>query len=165
MLSRNVTPWHTTIMLAMEEARATGSRKVEAEHILLALSRQEGTDAREILKSSGLDHAAILDAIEAEFEQSLNAVGVSLEDKDLAPAVVATGFKPRFGQSSKLALSRAADLEARRVAPPLEPIHLLLGVLYTKAGTVPRILEVSGVDTAELVSQAEAALSESRKSA
>jgi D-alanyl-D-alanine carboxypeptidase len=152
-------------MLAKEEARATGSRKVEAEHILLTLARQEGTDAREILESAGLDHAAILDAIEREFEQSLLAVGVSLEVKNLMSETAATDFQPRFGQSAKLALQRAADLEAGRFAPPVEPIHLLLGVMYARAGTVPRILAISGVDTADLISQAEQALVEVRKSA
>lgn len=163
MLSKNITPFHTTIRLAKEEARATGSRKVEAEHILLALAQQKGTDAQEILESAGLDHATILDTIEREFEQSLQAVGVSIEGKNFMSETVTTDFQPRFAQSAKLALQRAADLEARRVAPPLGPIHLLLGVLYARAGTVPRILAISRVDPADLTSQAEKTLAEGRR--
>ena len=165
MRSKNISEFHTTVMLAKDEARAGGSRKVEAEHVLLALSRQDGTDAREILESVGLDHAAILEAIERESEQSLRAVGVTLGDKDLVKATGARDFEPRFGQSAKLALRRGADLEARRVAPPLEPIHLLLGVLYAKAGTVPRILAISGVDAGDLTGKAEKALSQRRQCA
>jgi D-alanyl-D-alanine carboxypeptidase len=165
LFNKNVKPFHTTIMLAKDEARDTGSRTIEAEHILLALSRQEGTDAQEILESAGLDHAAILDAIEREFEQSLSAVGVSPDVSDLAPRTIKTDLRPRFGQSAKLVLTRACDLVPKRVTPPLEPIHLLLGVLYAKAGTAPRILTVSGVDVAELTSRAESALSALRKSA
>jgi D-alanyl-D-alanine carboxypeptidase len=165
LFSKNIKPFHTTIMLARDEAMATGSRTVEAEHILLALSRQVGTDAQEILESAGLDHAAILDAIEREFEQSLSAVGVSPGVSDLAPRTIKADLKPRFGQSAKMALARACDLVPKRVSPPLEPIHLLLGVLYAKAGTVPRILAISGVDVDELTGKAESALSELRKTA
>ena len=158
MLSKNVTPFHTSIMLARDEARQAGSRKIEAEHLLLALSRQKGTDASAILKDAGLDHEAILEAIESESEQSLKAVGVSLGDRGLVKASSARDYNPRFGQSAKLAVARAADLEAKRIAPPLEPIHLLIGILHAKAGTVPRVLEVSGVDTDDLISKAESAM-------
>ncbi len=165
MLSRNVTPFHTTIMTAREEACAGGSRKIEAEHLLLALSRQDGTDAKDILESAGLDHEAILQAIESESEQSLKAVGVTLGDKGLLKASGARDYNPRFGQSAKLALARAADLEAKRIAPPLEPIHLLVGILHAKAGTVPRIIAVSGVDADALTSKAEEALTQRRECA
>lgn len=168
MRSKNITPFHTAVILAKEEARATGSRKVEAEHILLALARQEGTDAREVLESAGLDHEAILDAIEREFEQSLLAVGVSLEDKNLMSATGTTDFQPRLARSAKLAVQRALQLcqalNPKRFPPPIEPIHMLLGVLDAQAGTVPRILVISGIDPADLTSQAEKALSEGRES-
>ena len=166
MFSRNITPWHQTILMAREEARETGSRKVEAEHILLALSRQQGTDAQQVLESAGLDHDAILEAMEKEFEQSLEAVGVSLPDAGFTHATgPAKKYDPKFGQSGKLALKRAYDLEEKRLAPPLEPIHLLVGVLQAEAGTVPRILAASDADTTALTREAEEVLSKARESA
>ena len=81
MLSKHATPFHSVVLSARSEARATGSHTIEAEHILLALANQEGTDAREILESIGLNHDSIRAALEREFEESLRAVGVSLEDR------------------------------------------------------------------------------------
>jgi ATP-dependent Clp protease ATP-binding subunit ClpA len=162
MLSKNATPFHSAVFSARSEARATGSRTIEAEHILLALAGQEGTDAHEILESTGLDHAAIRAALEREFEESLRTVGVSLEDSIPVSETLGPDFRIRFAQSAKLALERGAALERKRFAPHLEPIHLLLGVLYAKAGTVPRILAIAGVDTADLTKRAESALSASR---
>jgi len=162
MLSKHATPFHSVVLSARTEARVTGSRTIEAEHILLALASQEGTDAREILESTGLDHAAIRAAFEREFEESLRAVGVSLEDSSPVSETWDPDFRPRFARSAKLALERAAALESKRFAPHLEPIHLLLGVLYARAGTVPRILAIAGVDAADLTKRAESALSASR---
>jgi ATP-dependent Clp protease ATP-binding subunit ClpA len=158
MNSMKMTPFHTTVMLAREEARATGSRKIEAEHLLLALSRQKGTDARDLLESAGLDHAAILDAMEKEFEQSLAVAGVTLKGKNLTSSGGVSGSDPRPAQSFKLALGRAAALVSKRIAPPLEPTHVLVGVLEAREGTVPRILDVAGVDGAELCERARGAL-------
>jgi len=154
--------FHKAVMLATEEARATGSRKIEAEHILLALTRQEGTDAREVLDSAGLDHDAVMDAIEREFEQSLLSVGVSVKDKDVIKSTGKVDYKPRMAQSAKLALGRAYQRaktpESKRFPTPIEPIHLLLGTLDAKAGTVPRVLEIAGVDPQDLTKRAETAL-------
>lgn len=162
MLKTEATPFHYVIMAARTEAREAGSRTIEAEHILLALAGQEGT-AREILESAGLDHDAIRAAIEREFEASLLAVGISLEGSIPISENWSPEARPRFARSAKLAVERAAALvEQKRVAPHLEPIHLLLGVLYARAGTVPRILEIAGVDTAELTKCAESALSVAR---
>jgi ATP-dependent Clp protease ATP-binding subunit ClpA len=161
MLKTRATPFHHVIMSARYEARAAGSRTIEAEHILLALASQEG-DAREILESTGLDHDAIRAAIEREFESSLLAVGISLESSSIVSETRRPEGRPRFAQSAKLAVERAAVLTQMRVAPHLEPLHLLLGVLYAKAGTVPRVLATTGVDAADLTRRAEYALSASR---
>jgi ATP-dependent Clp protease ATP-binding subunit ClpA len=162
MLKTKATPFHHVIMSARDEARESGSRTIEAEHILLALARQEGT-AREILESTGLDHDAIRAAIEREFEASLLAVGISLEGSSIVSETRRPEGRPRFAQSARLAVERAATVVGqKRVAPHLEPLHLLLGVLYAGAGTVPRILATAGVDSADLTGRAEDALSASR---
>lgn len=162
MLKTHAKPFHHVIQSARDEARETGSRTIEAEHILLALAGQEGT-AREILESAGLDHDATRAALEREFAESLLAVGISLEGSSPVSENWSPDFRPRFARSAKLALERAVALVQKRVAPRLEPIHLLLGVLYARAGTVPRILAITGVDTTDLTKRAESALSASRE--
>ncbi len=159
MARKRIAPFHSAILGARKEARAAGSRTVEAEHILLALSSQQGNRAREILESSGLDHEAIRGALVREFEKSPLAVGIHLEDSNYSSISRDPDFQPRFAQSAKLALRRAAALESKRIAPPLEPIHLLYGVLDAKAGTVPRILEIVGVDSGDLRERVEKELS------
>ncbi len=158
MLKTHATPFHHVIMSARDEARAAGSRAIEAEHILLALAGREGT-AREILESTGLDHEAIRAALEREFAESLLAVGISLDDSSIVSETGSPEARARFARSAKLALERAAALEQKRVAPHLEPLHLLLGVLHARAGTVPRVLAIAGADTADLTRRAESALS------
>jgi len=117
--------FHKAVMLATEEARATGSRKIEA-------------------------------------EQSLLSVGVSVKDKDVIKSTGKVDYKPRMAQSAKLALGRAYQRaktpESKRFPTPIEPIHLLLGTLDAKAGTVPRVLEIAGVDPQDLTKRAETAL-------
>ena len=162
MLKTHATPFHHVIQSARDEACETGSRTIESEHILLALSGQEGT-AREILESTGLDHDAIRAALEREFTESLLAVGISLEGSSSISGNWSPEGRPRFARSAKLALERAVALVQKRVAPRLEPIHLLLGVLYARAGTVPRILAITGVDVADLTKRAESALFASRE--
>jgi ATP-dependent Clp protease ATP-binding subunit ClpA len=162
---KDTKPWHETIMLAREEAVDAGSRTVESEHILLALSSQRGTAARDILAKAGLDHDALEKAFEDEYELSLGEAGVKLEGPAAITRRFVKGPEPRFGQSAKLALQRAAVLGSRRIAPPLEPLHLLVGVLSAKAGTVPRALETAGVNTQELLDKAESALSNPRRNA
>ena len=162
MLKTHVTSFHHVIQSARDEARESGSRTIEAEHILLALSGQEGT-AREILESTGLDHDAIRATLEREFAESLLAVGISLGGSSPVSENWSPDFRPRFAQSAKLALERAVALVKKRVAPRLEPTHLLLGILYARAGTVPRILAIAGVDVDDLMRRAESALSASRE--
>ena len=157
MLKTHATPFHFVIMSARAEARAAGSRTIEAEHVLLALASQEGI-SRAILESSGLDHDAILAALDREFEESLLAVGISLEATSPVSENRNLDIQPRFARSAKLALERAAALVQKRITPPLEPIHLLIGVLSAGEGTVPRVLAIAGVDAPDLKKRAENAL-------
>ena len=137
------------IVQAMEEARALGSPTVEAEHMLLALSRRTGDPAGIALGEAGLDHAAVSDALESERERTLAAVGVSASDFDLPPVAPAKSA-PGWGTSAKLSLQRALNAAAERGDKRLAPAHLLVGLLLAEAGTVPRALEHAGVVPAEL---------------
>jgi D-alanyl-D-alanine carboxypeptidase len=136
---------------AVEEARTAGSATVEAEHLLLALADHEA------LADAGLDRDALLDALDRETERSLAAVGVSLSAFDVPPAR-SRGRDPRFAASAKLALHRAVKLAGARRDRRIAREHVLVGLLRAEVGTVPRALETAGVDRAELMGRAEAAL-------
>jgi ATP-dependent Clp protease ATP-binding subunit ClpA len=91
------------VATAEAEARDLGSHGVEPEHLLLAITRlDETTPARRALAEAGLDHDAVLDALDAERERSLIAVGISIGDFDLPPARPST--KPRMAAGAKSAL-------------------------------------------------------------
>ncbi len=65
------------VVQAREETRLQGAAKLEAEHLLLALSRRTGWDAGRILAQAGLDHDGLLRALDAERERSLEAAGIT----------------------------------------------------------------------------------------
>jgi D-alanyl-D-alanine carboxypeptidase len=140
---------------ARDEAGVLGSKDLEAEHILLALTRDLDSVVHGVLSEARLDRDAVRTAIEAQDEAALASVGVSRAGFSLPPArpLMRT---PGWGTSSKQAMIRAMD--AGRSVSRIEPGHLLLGVLRAEAGTVPRALSFAGVDRVELATKTQAAL-------
>ena len=80
---------------------------VEAEHLLLAMTGEHGSEARDVLVSAGLDRDGIRAALDREFRQSLAAVGVTLPGGGLPPASRDPGRQVRLAASGKLVLARA----------------------------------------------------------
>jgi ATP-dependent Clp protease ATP-binding subunit ClpA len=142
------------VKAAETQARGMGSPTIEAEHLLLALASCDPPLAA--LAAAGLDHDAVLVALDSERERSLIAVGITAGDFDLPPAPPT--LKPRFAASAKTALERALRGAVARSDRRLESGHILLGVLAAEAGTVPRALELAGVDRVELRDRTAAAL-------
>lgn len=130
------------------EAQRTGSATIEAEHLLLAIAAEPESTSRELLDSAGLDHETIREALRREFEQSLRAAGVSITDHDLLQPREAATRPSRMGQSAKSVFERG--LGAAGAKKDIRPAHLLLGVLELRHGTVPRALELAGVDRTAL---------------
>lgn len=143
---------------AEAEARASGSPTIEAHHILLALAGDTAGVAGGVLKASELDHAAIMGAVESEFEQTLSAVGVSLDALPVRGRVPYAG-RARWAASGKSALERAVDAGRERGDRRIDSAHILLGVLAAEHGTVPRALRLAGVEPEELVAATHAAMS------
>lgn len=142
---------------AESEARATGSPTIEAHHILLALAGEATGVAGDVLRSSGLDRDAIEGAVASEFEQTLSAVGVSLDALPPRERVPYAG-RPRWAASGKSALERALDAARERGDRRIRSPHLLLGVLGAEHGTVPRALRLAGIEPEELVAKTHAAM-------
>lgn len=131
------------------EAQQDGSTAVEAHHLLLAIAAGQETDTRQVLTSVGLDHQAIRDALDKEFEHSLRAAGVSLAAFDLPRPSRGAKRPSQMGASTKLAIERSFASVSRK--KDLRPVHLLLGIVQAQVGTVPRALALAGVDQANLI--------------
>jgi D-alanyl-D-alanine carboxypeptidase len=138
---------HTIVDQAGAEAVDDGSATTEAQHLLLAIAAKREATTNRLLMSVGLDHAAIREALDREFERSLGAAGVSLAAFDLR-RTRNVRRRPRLGASAKIAFERGFSAAERR--SELRPAHLLLGILEAQAGTVPRALRLAGVDQTDL---------------
>jgi ATP-dependent Clp protease ATP-binding subunit ClpA len=143
---------------AEAEARELGSSTVEAEHLLLALTRQDPASAvGRALAEAGLDHDRVREALDAERERSLMAVGISIHDFEL-PAPHPSS-RPRMAAGAKSALEHALRISLVRADKRIDGGHILLALLRAEAGTVPRALAEAGVDRGELGDLVAAAMS------
>ncbi|NNH69245.1 Clp protease [Nocardia uniformis] len=138
------------------EARESGSATVEAEHLLLAIAAGQDKTSRDVLGAVGLDHDSLVSALEAEFVHSLRAVGIGDLAQELPPPTRSVEPPANLSASAKLAIERATSVSANR----LQPAHLLLGIVRAQVGTVPRALELAGIDRGALESRLLDALTE-----
>jgi ATP-dependent Clp protease ATP-binding subunit ClpA len=138
---------HSIIEEAGRAAQEDGSATIEAEHLLLAIASDQEPTTRQILTSAGLDRRTVREALDREFEHSLDAAGVFPGAFDLQRTSGAQAL-PRLGASAKLAVERGVGSAGRK--SDLQPAHLLLGILQARVGTVPRALELAGIDQSEL---------------
>jgi D-alanyl-D-alanine carboxypeptidase len=145
MFNRFARDARTVVTNAVGIARELASPRVEAEHLLLAVARDDCPAAR-AMASAGLDYEGLLDALEREAERSLAAVGVAAQAGPFSPWVES----PRWATSSRLALERALRAAAARRERELTCAHIALGVLSARVGTVPRALQLADVDRIEL---------------
>jgi ATP-dependent Clp protease ATP-binding subunit ClpA len=140
---------------AQGEARALGARTIDAEHLLLALSACPAL--REPMETCGAGHDALVEALELEVATALQTVGISVADYGPPPPVPVFGDL-RFGTSAKRALEQTLRVAVRRDDHRIEAGHLLLALLQMERGTVPRALELAGVNSHELADRAAATL-------
>lgn len=149
MFERFTREARTAVKDAEAEARDLGSPTIEAEHLLLALTRQApDTAVARALSEAGLDHDRVAQALADERERSLAAVGISIGDFDLPAPRPAT--KPRLAAGAKSALEHALRISLERADRRIDGGHILLALLRAEAGTVPRALSEAGVDRREL---------------
>ena len=137
----------TILDQAGDEARVDRSATIEAHHVLLAIAAQPETAAGHVLASAGLDHRALREALDREFEHSLSAAGVSPASFDFPRPSDDPERATHLGASVRLALERGVT----GVRKDPRPEHLLLGILQAQVGTVPRVLALAGIDRAVLM--------------
>jgi ATP-dependent Clp protease ATP-binding subunit ClpA len=142
---------------ARDDAQRSGARKLEAEHLLLALSRHPDWAAGRVLEDAGLGPEAIRRVVDAQSARSLATVGIDASVFRLPPPPPGARA-PRWGASSKRAIERALAATKERGERHLQPAHLLIGVLRAREGTVPRALALAGIEREDLLLRAVAAL-------
>ncbi|TDU91049.1 ClpA/ClpB-like protein [Kribbella voronezhensis] len=154
-MSTNVKDVRTVLTRdAREEAELDGSAAIEAEHVLLGLTRQSAGPVSRLLTEAGLTRETIRDALDREWEQSLSVAGIAVAVAELPTPTPDRGRPPKFGESAKLVLKRAADLARRLGAHRITAAHILAGLLDTNLGRVARALDLAGVDRPALQARA-----------
>lgn len=140
----------TVVVASVTEAQRRNSTMVEAEHLLLALSRDGSGAVRDALAEAGLDPTGLEAALLAEREASLRVAGVEPlgEERLVASPRVA---RPRWGASAKEALSRAHKVASAHRRQRSGEADLVTAILGLELGTVPRALLLAGVDRPAVV--------------
>lgn len=149
-LSRALRP---VIVRSVAEAQHRSASAVEAEHLLLALSRDGSPAVRSVLAGAGLDPEGVEAALAAERAASLRVAGVTPPSADrlvAAPRVA----RPRWGASAREALVRAHRASAAHHRQRMAELDLLAGLLGLELGTLPRALTLAGVDRQALLATA-----------
>lgn len=149
-LSRAVRP---IVVRSIAEAQARRSPVVEAEHLLLALSRDGSAPVRSALASAGLDHDGLEAALDAERAASLRVAGITplpAERLLAAPSLA----RPRWGASTREALTRAHRIAGAHHRQRMDDVHLLAALLGLELGTVPRALALAGIDPRAVLASA-----------
>jgi D-alanyl-D-alanine carboxypeptidase len=122
------------------------------------MSAQRGTDAGDVLAAAGLTHESIAAALDREFAASLATAGVAVDIAALGRPSPEPHRRLRLGASFKSAMQRSVT--AASGTKQIRPAHLLLGVLGAPVGTVPRALDLAGVDRSGLIARTEQSLAE-----
>lgn len=138
------------VVRAVAEAQRRNAALVEAEHLLIALTRGDGSSVQSVLAEAGLDTAGVESALAAEREASLRVAGVTpppAERLVASPRVV----RPRWGASAKDALTRAHRAAAAQRRQRSGELDLLAGLFALELGTLPRALTLAGVDRPALL--------------
>ncbi|MEU0094874.1 Clp protease N-terminal domain-containing protein [Kribbella sp. NPDC006257] len=142
---------------AREEAILDGSPAVEAEHLLLALARQESGTTGRLLAEHGLTRDAIRAALDREWQGGLSAAGLAVLVSELPKATPDPGRNVGFAESAKQTLKAAADYARSQGAKRIDGGHVLVGILDARLGRVARTLALAGIDREAFAAAARAA--------
>ncbi|MCU7928295.1 MAG: Clp protease N-terminal domain-containing protein [Candidatus Thiodiazotropha sp. (ex Dulcina madagascariensis)] len=140
---------------ADEEAHNNGEDKPGAEHYLLSALRLPDGTARRVFERIGVDPEQFQKAIEKQYSDALNAIGIDkgvLEDdpEPVKPDRLLHNSKPS-GQSvmKKLYALKKGDKDR-----PLLGAHVISVIANMKHGVAARSLRAMGVDQAALATAA-----------
>ncbi|QNE37404.1 Clp protease N-terminal domain-containing protein [Leifsonia shinshuensis] len=140
----------SVVIASVTEAQRRNATLVEAEHLLLALSRDGSGAVRDVLASAGLDPVGLEAALLAEREASLRVAGVTPPPEERLAASPRVA-RPRWGASAKEALTRAHRVASAHRRQRSGEADLVTAIFGLELGTVPRALTLAGVDRPAVV--------------
>lgn len=145
------------VIAAIDEAMQCGAATVEAAHLLLALTTRRGPVV-DVLAEVGLDHDGVLRALRIERDASLRYAGVEPVGDDRLVSTPSRS-RPRFGTSAREALAVGHRMQSTESSLRTRPSRgggrgrrrsavgiVALGILHAELGTMPRMLELAGID-------------------
>lgn len=109
-----------------------------------------------MLAEAGLDRHALAAALGRERTESLAAIGVGTVDEERL-AATPRQVRPGWGTSTKEAILRGRKVSGQDGRRRPAETELLVGILASSLGTVPRMLALAGVDRGDLIERARAA--------
>jgi ATP-dependent Clp protease ATP-binding subunit ClpA len=131
---------------ARDIAATDGFDTVEAEHLLLALTQQADEPTTRALDTLGITEAAVRAALDSEFIDALQTVGVAATRRPSRRG----RSRPKWGQSAKLVLERTRQVAVDRRDKRMDTRHLLLALSHAEAGVIPRVLRTLDVSASDI---------------
>jgi len=137
-------------------ARASGQAAPGAEHFLLAAIDLPDGSARRAFESIGADPAAVRSAIEQQYRNALQGLG--LDNAALPQAAALEPHAPGLyrAQPSGQELVQALARTRKDQGGPLLGAHVVLAVTAMSQGVAARTLRAMGIDAAQLEAAAQA---------
>ncbi|KRD22189.1 MULTISPECIES: Clp protease N-terminal domain-containing protein [Acidovorax] len=139
---------------AEAHARASGQAAPGAEHFLLAAIDLPEGSARRALESVGADPAAVRDAIEQQYRDALQDMGLNAtlpQAPALAPPVPGLYRAQPSGQEVMQTLARSRKDQGG----PLLGAHVVAVVATMPQGVAARTLRAMGIDAGQLAAAAQ----------
>lgn len=136
-------------------ARASGQAAPGAEHFLLAAIDLPDGSARRAFESIGADPAAVRSAIEQQYRNALQGLG--LDNAALPQAAALEPHAPGLyrAQPSGQELVQALARTRKDQGGPLLGAHVVLAVAAMSQGVAARTLRAMGIDAARLAAAAQ----------
>jgi ATP-dependent Clp protease ATP-binding subunit ClpA len=137
-------------------ARASGQAAPGAEHFLLAAIDLPDGSARRAFESIGADPATVRSAIEQQYRNALQGLG--LGNAALPQAAALEPHAPGLyrAQPSGQELVQALARTRKDQGGPLLGAHVVLAVTAMSQGVAARTLRAMGIDAAQLAAAAQA---------
>ena len=128
------------VVLAQEEARMLNHNSIGTEHLLLGLIREEEGIAARVLRSLGLDLAAVRQQVADIVGQGKQGQGEQGQDEQGQPEQIP--FTPRAKKALELSLREALQVGDSHIGTE----HLLLGLVRVGDGVAAQVLVRLGTD-------------------
>jgi ATP-dependent Clp protease ATP-binding subunit ClpA len=152
----------------MASAQADGVEEVQAEHLLLALTRIPGGPTVAALAEHGIDEALVSRLVRGtgpllddDDRDALGAFGIDVDDvvsrieEGLGPEALAPvpggARRTRFGREAKKALELAVRTTVARHARSISTDDLLVGVMRVGSPGVERVLTAAGTSASAVI--------------